>query len=150
MSLPWRKISQNIPGVTTVPNETKRPEESSSEETKTEASSAGKSKIALFCGKTMQYWLAFLLITTLVIHGIGWAYYKAGNVVAPPEISPEIAVGNFKFTADKTSGSRVAGAEFTLHITALEGLDRIARTRLTTHKFRVQEEIESLLRQTHS
>jgi hypothetical protein len=29
-------------------------------------------------------------------------------------------------------------------------LDRIARIRLASHKFRVQEEIESLLRQTHS
>ncbi len=59
-------------------------------------------------------------------------------------------MGNFEFTADKTAGGRVAGAEFSLYITALEGLDQIARTRLATHKYRLQEEIEALLRQTHS
>jgi hypothetical protein len=59
-------------------------------------------------------------------------------------------LGNYKFTADKTAGGTVASAEFSLYITVLEGLDRIARTRLDSHKFRVQEEIEALLRQTHS
>ena len=131
-------------------NESKRPEESNSEEAQTEASSKSKSKFALFSAKSVPYWLAFLLISTLVIHGIGWAYYKAVNTSAPVEFSPEIGVGNYKFTADKTAGGPVAGAEFSLYITALEGLDRIARIRLASHKFRVQEEIESLLRQTHS
>ncbi len=131
-------------------NQTNRPEEPDSEETKTEQTSAGKSGIASFFGKTMQYWLAFLLVTTLVIHGIGWAYYKAGNTAAPTELSPEIGLGNFKFMADKTAGSRIATADFSLYITALEGLDRIARTRLASHKYRVQEEIEFLLRQAHS
>ncbi|MGD0382139.1 MAG: hypothetical protein ABSA77_01370 [Thermoguttaceae bacterium] len=131
-------------------SETKRPENPSSDEEKTEASTAGKSRFALLRGKTMQYWLAFLLISTLVIHGIGLAYYKTSNTHAPIEYSPEIGVGNFQFTADKTAGGRIAGAEFSLYITALEGLDRIARIRLTSHKYRVQEEIESLLRQAHS
>ena len=97
-------------------NQTKRPEESPSEEAKTEPTSAGTSKIASFFGKTMQYWLAFLLVSTLVIHGVGWAYYKAGKTAASPELSPEIGVGDFKFTADKTAGGRVAGAEFSLYI----------------------------------
>jgi flagellar basal body-associated protein FliL len=133
-----------------VTTETKRPEESNSEEAKTEPSSNSKARFALFRAKTVPYWLAFLLISTLVIHGIGWAYYKAVNTSAAVEFSPEIGVGNYKFTADKTAGGRLSSAEFSLYITALEGLDRIARTRLASHKFRVQEEIESLLRETHS
>jgi flagellar basal body-associated protein FliL len=133
-----------------VTNETKRPEEPNSEEAQTESSSKSKSKFALFSAKSVPYWLAFLLISTLVIHGIGWAYYKAASASVPVELSPEIDVGNYKFMADKTSGGRLSSAEFSLYITALEGLDRIARTRLASHKFRVQEEIESLLRQAHS
>jgi flagellar basal body-associated protein FliL len=133
-----------------VVNETKRPEESNSEEGQTEPSSKSKARFALFSAKSVPYWLTFLLISTLVIHGIGWAYYKALNTSAALEFSPEIGVGNYKFTADKTAGGRLANAEFSLYITALEGLDRIARNRLASHKFRVQEEIESLLRQTHS
>jgi flagellar basal body-associated protein FliL len=133
-----------------VANETKRPEESNTEEAQTEASSKSKSRFAWVSAKSLPYWLVFLLISTLVIHGIGWAYYKAASASVPVELSPEIDVGNYKFMADKTSGGRLSGAEFSLYITALEGLDRIARTRLASHKFRVQEEIESLLRQAHS
>jgi flagellar basal body-associated protein FliL len=133
-----------------VANETKRPENPSPDEEKTDASSAGKSRFAFLRGKTMQYWLAFLLISTLVIHGIGLAYYKMSKPNTAIEYSPEIGVANFQFTTDKTAGGRIAGAEFSLYVTALEGLDRIARIRLTSHKYRVQEEIESLLRQTHS
>lgn len=130
-------------------DETKRPENPSAEEEKTVESSAGKSRFALLCGKTVQYWLAFLLISTLIVHGIGWAYYKSINTRAQADSSPEIEVGNFHFTADKTSGGRITGAEFSLFITALDGLDRIARTKMYSHKYRVQQEIESLLRQAH-
>jgi flagellar basal body-associated protein FliL len=133
-----------------VANETKRHESANSEEANAEPSSAKKSKFALFSGKTVQYWLVFLVISTLVIHGIGLAYYKLSSNRTTVEYSPEISVGNFEFTADKTAGGRVAGAEFSLYITALEGLDRIARTRLTSYKYRVQQEIELLLRQAHS
>ena len=48
--LPWRKISKTFPGVTAVSNETKRPEESNSEEAQSEATSKSKSKFALFFG----------------------------------------------------------------------------------------------------
>jgi len=132
-----------------VTSEAQRPEESRNDDASTEAKPAGKSKIASFFGKTMQYWLAFLLITTLVIHGLGWAWYKAGSAGPAVETSPEIGIGTFKFAADKTSGSRVTGAEFSVYVTALDGLDRVARNRLASHKFRVQEEIEAMLRQAH-
>ncbi len=131
-------------------NEIRRPENTDSEEATTESSSVNQTKFAWFCSITAKYWLAVLLISTLVIHGIGLAYYKFGSTRAQVEYSPEITLGNFEFRADKTAGGRVQGAEFSLYITALEGLDRIARNRLASHKFRVQEEIESLLRQTHS
>ncbi len=100
--------------------------------------------------QTAQHWLAMLLIATLVIHGGGLVYYKHNNTRAPVEYSPEIALGNFRFAADKTSGARVANAEFSLYITALEGLDKFARSQLNSHKYRIQQEIEVLLRQAHS
>jgi flagellar basal body-associated protein FliL len=133
-----------------VANGTKHPDESKPAEGQTESSANSKSKYALFRAKALPYALVLLLISTLVIHGIGWAYYKSIKTSAPVEFSPEIGVGKYQFIADKTAGGRVSGAEFSLYVTALEGLDRIARTLLTSHKFRVQEEIESLLRQTHS
>lgn len=131
-------------------NETKHHESSGSEEEKSEQSHANTSKFGLFRGQTKQYWLPILLISTIVIHGIGLAYYKISINQAPVEYSPEISLGSYEFAADKTAGGRVVGADFALYITALEGLDHIARTRLASHKFRVQEEIEVLLRQAHS
>jgi flagellar basal body-associated protein FliL len=141
---------QNTLGVTAVANETKRPENPNSEETNTEPTAAKKSKFALFRSKTVQYWLAFLVVSSLVILCIGLAYSKTSSTNTPVEYSPEISMGNFEFTADKTAGGRIARAEFSLYITALEGLDRIARTRLASYKFRVQQDIELLLRQAHS
>jgi len=131
-------------------NETNRPNDPNSEEDKNEASPAKKSMFALFGQQTMQYWLAILLISTVVFHGLGLTYYKLNSNRVPLENSPEISLGNFQFTADKTAGGRIVGADFSLYITALEGLDRIARTRLAAYKYRVQEEIEALLRQAHS
>lgn len=131
-------------------NESKHLENTSSDEPKTEESAASKSKFSQFFGQILRYWLPILLIGTLVIHGAGLAYYKLHSVRNQAETSPEIGLGNFEFVADKTSGGRIGGAEFSLYVTALDGLDRIARTRLASHKFRVQAEVEALLRQAHS
>jgi flagellar basal body-associated protein FliL len=133
-----------------VANETKHPENPSSEDAENEKSSGKKSKFAFFGGHSMQFWLIVLLISTIVIHGMGLAYYKFSSASATVEYTPEISLGNYEFTADRTAGGRVTGAEFSLFITALEGLDRIARTRLDSYKFRVQESVEALLRQAHS
>ncbi|HEY4761472.1 MAG TPA: hypothetical protein VIH42_12900 [Thermoguttaceae bacterium] len=130
--------------------ETKKPENQSTEEVKTEPSSAEKSPFALLRSQTAKHWLAIVLIGTLVIHGIGLIYYKSTSNPAPINYSPEIALGNFSFRADKTAGGPISSAEFSLYITALDGLDRLARAGLASHQFRVQEEIEVLLRQAHS
>jgi flagellar basal body-associated protein FliL len=143
-------VSHHIRGDTAVSNETKRPEDQRSEKENGEASSAGKSKLAFSFGKTAKYWLAFLLVSTLVIHGVFFALYKTSKTAAPIEYTPEIGIGKYEFTADKTSGGRIANVEFSLFITALDGLEQIARNRLISHKFRVQEEIESLMREAHS
>lgn len=131
-------------------NETKRHDASEPEEAKIGTSSENKSKFALFCSQTMRGWLTIILIGTLATFGIWFIYYKLSNTRIIADNSPEISLGDFKFTADKTSGGRVASADFSLYITALEGLDQIARTQLTSHKYRVQQEIEALLRQAHS
>jgi flagellar basal body-associated protein FliL len=131
-------------------NEPKHQDASDADEPKIEESAAGKSIFSKFFGHMPRYWLGILLVATLVIHGAGLAYYKLWITRNQAEISPEIGLGNFEFSADRTSGSRIAGAEFSLYITTLDGLDRLARNRLASHKFRVQGEIESLLRKAHS
>jgi flagellar basal body-associated protein FliL len=133
-----------------VANEIKRPEKSDSEEPSAETSPAGQGKFGWIRGKTAQHWLAGLLVCTLAAHGIGLVYYTHSAARAQVECSPEIALGDYEFRADSTAGGRFQSAEFSLYITALEGLDGVARKRLASHKCRVQEEIESLLRRSHS
>jgi flagellar basal body-associated protein FliL len=130
-----------------VPNETKHPE---SEQVKGDPTSANKPKSALLHSPVMMYGLIILLICTIITPCIGIAYYKLSNNTPVVENSPEISLGSYVFAADKTADGRILGAEFSVYITALEGLDRITRTRITTHKFRIQEEIETLLRQAHT
>jgi flagellar basal body-associated protein FliL len=131
-------------------NETKRPEDATSKEENSQATAASQSKSAWYNSKITQYWLAFLLVSTLVLHGIGLAYYKSGTNKAPTEYSPEIAVGNYQFTTDKPIGARITAVEFSLYFTALDGLDNVARNRMISRKYRVQQELESLMRQVHS
>jgi flagellar basal body-associated protein FliL len=133
-----------------VVNESKRPDNLDDEETKTESTEVQKSRFAFLSHQAVKYWLAVLLVSTLVIHAIGLAYYRQTIIHSSAILSPEIAMGNFRFAADKTSGGPVASAEFSLYVTALDGMDRLTRSQLASHQFRVQEEIETMLRQAHS
>jgi flagellar basal body-associated protein FliL len=131
-------------------SETNQNEKHSSEEAEAQQAPAKKPRFAIFRGRSAQYWLVIFLIVTLAVHGLGLAYYKFSSASTPVVYSPEITVGNFRFAADKSSGGLVKNAEFALYITALDGLDRLTRNRLASHQYRVQQGIETLLRQAHS
>ena len=123
----------------------KKPHEKpDSSETTTEATTAAKSWFGFLNSQAAKHWLAILLVATLVFHGIGLIYYKISSSRSAMEYSPEIALGNFRFTVDKSAGGPIAGADFSLYVTAIDGLDRFARSRLASHQFRVQEEVEKL------
>lgn len=94
-------------------------------------------------------WIVVLVVASLIIHGIGFAYSRLAHRGAPPAGSPEVTLGAFRFEADQGEAGPVAGAEFSLHIALLEQVDRAARSRLEAHRFRVQQGVEELLRQAH-
>ena len=128
-------------------NESKRPE---SEASKDDQAPANKPKSSFLHNPTVQYGLIIVLVCTLIAPCIGIAYYKLNNNAPVVESSPEISLGDYQFSADKSADGRISGADFTVYITALDGLDRITRAKITSHKYRVQEEIETLLRQAHT
>ncbi len=93
--------------------------------------------------------VAFVVIAALVLQGVGLACYKLGsarNAVAP---SAEIDLGEYFFTADSGEDGPTDSADFRLHIALLEQVDGLARRRLQQRQYRVQQDVEQLLRRAH-
>lgn len=95
-------------------------------------------------------WIAGLLILSIVVHLTGIVYFQvfAGGPVTVP--NPEIALGEFEFSAGNSELGQITAAKFQLHISPLEQVEPEARYKLHIRKFRVQQDIEELLRQAHS
>jgi hypothetical protein len=95
--------------------------------------------------------LGFLLVVSLLSQAAGLVYCRvlARRPVAtpPPE---EVSLGSFRFQGDAAPGVRIAGADFTVHVTLLESVEQTARRRLTDRKCRVRQAIEEILRKAHS
>ena len=95
-------------------------------------------------------WIAILIAASIVIHGIGFAYSRLAGKSAPPTSSPEVTLGDFRFEAGESEAGRITHAEFSLHIALLDHVDQPARKRLEARRFRVQQDVEELLRRAHS
>jgi flagellar basal body-associated protein FliL len=94
-------------------------------------------------------WIAILVVVSIVIHGIGFACVRLASNSPPVVSRPEVSLGVFRFEAGESEVSRVAAAEFALHIALLEQVDQAARRRLEAYQFRVQQDVEELLRRAH-
>jgi len=94
--------------------------------------------------------LAFFLLATVIFQGALFGYYQfagSGSESAGPS---EVTLGTFQFHSDELAGGRISHAEFGLHVALLEQYDELARYQLESRKFRLQQDIEELLRQAQS
>jgi flagellar basal body-associated protein FliL len=73
---------------------------------------------------------------------------KASVHAAP--LSPEISLGAFWYETTTAASREKIRAEFKLHLQLLEQIDGAARERLDARKFKVQQNIEELLRRAHN
>ncbi len=94
-------------------------------------------------------WIAILVVALTAINGIAYACVRLAASSPPPVISPEVSLGVFRFEADEGEVGRIAAAEFALHIALLKQVDQPARRRLENYQFRVQQDVEELLRRAH-
>lgn len=95
-------------------------------------------------------WFVVLLVLTIVVQGGFFTYYQlAARTPAPTPAETEVGLGDFAFRAGQAEKGRIVAAEFSLHIALLPQLDEAAHFCLKTRKFRVQQDIEELLRQAH-
>jgi hypothetical protein len=95
--------------------------------------------------------LLVLLIATIAVQGTAFLYHHAANRIPAPPPAAEIDLGVFRFEADRTDGGQAfLQADFALHVGLQEAAERVARPRLAARKFRVQQDIEELLRKAHA
>ena len=91
--------------------------------------------------------IAVLIIITVVINGAGWAFRTLGNGHALGRLEHDL--GTYHFSADPGEAGDVSAAQFHLHIAVLDGIEKEVLRRLTEKKFRVQQDVEELLRRAH-
>lgn len=81
---------------------------------------------------------------------VGISCYRLGYRAAASPANAEISLGEFRFDACKPAAGQVADASFALHLALLDEVARPARQRLQVRAFRVEQDIEELLRRAHS
>ena len=62
----------------------------------------------------------------------------------------EIDLGTFRFETERAEGGQTLHADFSLHVALQEAAERVARQKLSARKFRVQQDVEELLRKAHA
>ena len=92
--------------------------------------------------------LAILLCASLLVHAMGYGYHRwrLRGAQCESAAEAEVSLGAFRYLGDQVDGGRVARADFALHVAVSDLDDTAARTLLATHKYRIQQGIEELLR----
>ncbi|MCH8923693.1 MAG: hypothetical protein IIA67_11175 [Planctomycetes bacterium] len=124
--------------------ENKDPTESTQDESPQEPKAPQRKK--LWSRLANRRTLAAILAASVIAHGVGFIYYnKLRHIIVQ---SPEVGLGEFEFEGVDTRLSPVTRATFSLHVSLLSDIEPRARTRLYTRRFRVQQDIEQLLRES--
>ena len=108
------------------------------------------SKTPLISRVLQGNWVAKLLALLILVHGLAYVYYGYRRSSATTSRIYEISLGSYRFDTDGAGDDRVAGAQFRLYVSLLSEVDQAGRALIKTHKYKVQQDIEELLRQAHS
>ncbi len=125
-----------------------KPTKKSEEDAEPTEQPAATPKTSLFPRSVSLKWLLVVVGLSLALHAATFAYLRLLPRAEPPA-SPEVALGEYHFEADRSEGGRIARADFSLHVALLEPPDTAARWRLNAHKRHIQESVEELLRKAH-
>jgi flagellar basal body-associated protein FliL len=90
--------------------------------------------------------VVILLTLWTLANAAGFACFRGQARTVAEVPSPEIALGDFKFRADLAERGPVSAARFSLHVAFTPQSEQIGRDRLAARKFRVQQDVEELLR----
>lgn len=95
-------------------------------------------------------WLVLFVVLAVVVPGIFLALSRFSSAAGTETNGhDELSIGEFHFRADANERSPIVAAAFSLHLALIPEAEAAGRARLASHKFRVQQAVEQLLRQAH-
>lgn len=94
-------------------------------------------------------WIVLFLGLSVLLPGAVIAYSRLGVMAGREEKHGEVTLGEFRFLASRQERSPISAATFSLHLALLPETEALARARLQSHWYRVQQGVEELLRHAH-
>ena len=95
-------------------------------------------------------WLSLIVVLAVVVPGTVFGFSRLRSAAENAnDDQEEVSIGEFHFLADANEQNPIVGATFSLHLAFIPEAKATGHARLTTHMFRVQQDIEQLLRQAH-
>lgn len=95
-------------------------------------------------------WIALFVVLSFLLPCIVYAYARLGTVGGSVgDVEGEVSLGEFRFSGNSHEQSPIVAATFHLHLALIPEADALARARLVSHKYRVKQGVEQLLRQAH-
>jgi hypothetical protein len=94
--------------------------------------------------------LMITLAVSLIANGIAFSGVGSKDDPAAGQLTPEVQLGQFAFLSSESVAKQVVKAEFAVHVALSEDMESESRDRMTQRQFRLQQDIEELLRGAHS
>ncbi len=91
-----------------------------------------------------------IIVLSVALHGVGYLFFTLQRAGALSSRNPEYSLGKFEFQAPHGQKEGVQKASFNLHLSLLVELQHVGKIRLDDRKFKVQQEVEQLLREAAS
>ena len=130
--------------------ETRTPESSPKADQK-QAESGRSSRCAAIIIKTVsRHGLMITLAVSLIANGAALARLGSNDNSAGEPLTPEVRLGQFGFVSSQAEAGQVVKAEFTVHVALSEDAEKEGRERISQRQFRLQQDVEELLRGAHS
>ncbi len=109
-------------------------------------------KGALWRRLSPRHWLLIVVGSSVITHLVLLTAWRGSPSSQPEPGSAEWSLGHYRFVNHKSEPGKenVQQAEFDLHLHLLPGADHAARAALEARKYRVQQDVEELLRQAHA
>jgi len=94
--------------------------------------------------------LMIVLAVSLIVNGATLTMMGSQDDSVAAEPTPEVPLGQFRFVSSQAEAGQVVTADFTIHVALSEELEEEGHRRIEQRKFRLQQDMEELLRGAHS
>ena len=132
------------------PQKPKPSPEASPKATQKPPESGESTRFARIFDAVYRHGLMIALGISLVANGFAFSWFGPINNAAVEQLTPEVQLGQFGFVSSQAQSNQVVRAEFAVHVALSEEVEQEGRERISQRKFRLQQDVEELLRGAHS